>query len=189
MFQPQEDIVCKACGATISVDMGFCPECGADLREGPSGAPPTGPVTQPMQPPMVPRGGEPLARPPPAVPSTLGAIPRGRISVGLLLGVLGLVLAVVAIASISWFVVEMVDGESTMRFGLREVEMEFDILESTSEERESYQTLESQVGMDLEMDDVAGNTWWLLVVGLTLAAILLVWRYNVISRRDSWRRA
>jgi MATE family multidrug resistance protein len=31
--------------------------------------------------------------------------------------------------------------------------------------------------------------WGGFVVGLTVAAVLLVWRYNVISRRESWRRA
>jgi MATE family multidrug resistance protein len=31
--------------------------------------------------------------------------------------------------------------------------------------------------------------WGGFVVGLTVAAVLLVWRYNVISRRETWRRA
>ena len=163
MDQYGQDIVCEHCGTHLSVDLDFCLECGKDRGTGPAGSPTA---------PDIPPAGE---APPPAMMAPPVAVPRGRMSVGTVLGVIGLVLAVVAIASISWFVGDSTDGDVSMSFGLREIEIKYDDGSATEEQRETYATLERQMGgEELKMDDVAHATFWLLVVGLILAALFIL---------------
>jgi uncharacterized membrane protein len=99
---------------------------------------------------------------------------RGRVSVGLTLAAIGLILAVVAVASLSWFMIEEEEGNTSMRLGLREIEIKYTYDGQSNEQTESYKTLESQMGGELKSDDVASNTWWLIIIGLTLAGLFLL---------------
>lgn len=168
MHPPDEDIVCENCGAHLSVDLDFCLECGADRRGQPSGSPPKAPTSGPAP--------VPQTLPPGAPPATMMPVVmnRGRLSLGLVLGVIGLILAIIAIASLSWFAGEDLEGDAGMRFGLKEVELKYEGGGQTSEQKESYKTLEAQMGGELTMDDVAGSTWWVLLVGLTLAGLFVL---------------
>lgn len=87
---------------------------------------------------------------------------------GVVIGTIGLILAIIGIATISWFVVETTEGSSTMTMGLKELEVKFDDEFDTFEQRDSYSALESVFGSDMTMDDVAGSTWWVLLVGIIL---------------------
>jgi uncharacterized membrane protein len=101
---------------------------------------------------------------------------RGRITLGLLIGVVGLILAVTAIASMSWFVVESTEDVSDVLFGLREMEFKYEDWDgSTGEYTRSYVELEEELqDEELKMRGVAGFTFWTLVVGLVLAAMFVL---------------
>ncbi|NIP37256.1 MAG: hypothetical protein GWN12_20645, partial [Thermoplasmata archaeon] len=136
---------------------------------------PAVPQGGPPQPPQIPPAGAPPSQMPASrAPPMAAPVPRGRITIGVLMGAVGLVLAVVAIASISWFVVEDLEGTTTMKFGLREIEIRFEGFGETVEERETYATLQNQMGGELKMDNVAHSTFWLLLVGLILAALFIL---------------
>ncbi len=167
MPPPGQEVICASCGAHLNVDLDFCLECGADRRAQPTGQAPSAPASGPAPVHPAPRAEAP---PQPVMPVVAN---RGRISLGLVLGVIGLILAVVGIASLSWFMIEEQEADTTMRLGLKEIEMKY----GSSEQKESYKTLENQLGGDLKSDDVAGTTWWLLVIGLTLAGLFLLFAF------------
>jgi uncharacterized membrane protein len=97
-------------------------------------------------------------------------------TLGLIIGVVGLILAVVAIASMSWFVVESTEDVSDVLFGLREIEFKYEEWDgSTGEYTRSYAQLEEDMqDEELKTRGVAGFTFWSLVIGLTLAGVFVL---------------
>ncbi len=94
---------------------------------------------------------------------------------GLILGAIGLILAVVAIASIGWFVIESTDDASGVYCGLREIEYRYaNGQQVTYDYSRSYAMLEEEMNRDLDMRGVASGTFWLLVIGLSLAGTFLL---------------
>lgn len=162
MDLPGQDTVCEHCGAHQSTDLDICIICGNDRGPSPAVVPVT--AQAPVPPPaahqmMVPRA----------------PVPRTRMYMGLIVGVIGLLLAVVAIASISWFVIEDTEEASGIYLGLREVEYRIangDVV--INDYRRSYADFERDMGGELEVSGVAGVTFWLLVIGLTLAGMFIL---------------
>lgn len=153
--------VCVHCGAPVHGDLDFCVQCGFDPRAGP-GASHAAPRPAASAPPAR------MAAPPVVVP-------KGRVSMGLILGAIGLILAVVAIASIGWFVIESTDDASGVYCGLRGIEYRYaNGQQVTYDYSRSYAMLEEEMNRDLDMRGVAGASFWLLVIGLSLAGMFLL---------------
>jgi len=188
MQTDEGNVYCTNCGAAISPEMAFCPDCGGDLAAQRT-APPTGTggmgiggtqvspqeqsgtgTTPPWEGGAVPPATAPVA---PPVTGVGPAVPRKRIGLGLGLAVACLVLVVVAIASMTWFTVEDDDGEASMTFGLQELELTMTVLGETVESEGTYEELEADEG-EMTMDEVAGTTWWLLLAGLVVTGLFIL---------------
>ncbi|UCC93929.1 MAG: hypothetical protein JSW25_04490, partial [Thermoplasmata archaeon] len=150
-----------ACGTTIPAGMAFCPQCGAD-RAG-NVAPPQG---QP-------------AYPPSTVPMGPVPFPRMRISMGLLIALLGLILVVTAMAMFSWFVIEISEEgyDMTQRFGLRKLEITSEGFGEPIKETASYTELTQEMEDQIVTDDVVRNTWWTLLMGVIVAAFFILFAF------------
>jgi hypothetical protein len=108
-----------------------------------------------------------LAPPPP--------VSKGRISIGLLIGTIGLLLAVIAIASIGWFVIESTLDDYGVYCGLRGIEYSYNNNDlAINEYTRTYAQLEEEMGGELDMRGVAGASFWLLVIGLSLAGMFVL---------------
>jgi uncharacterized membrane protein len=94
---------------------------------------------------------------------------------GLIIGVVGLIMAVVAIASMSWFVVESTEDVSDVLFGLRQIEFKYEDWDgSTAEYTRSYAQFEEEMRQELGMRGVTAVTFWILVIGLSLATMFVL---------------
>jgi uncharacterized membrane protein len=161
--QPGQDSVCEHCGAQQSTDLDICIICGLDR-----GIPTVKPMAPDQAAPKVPMQPPEMMAPPPPVP-------KARISIGLIIGVIGFMLAVIAIASMSWFVIESTDGDFGVFCGLREIETRYDNNElANNEYSRTYIQMEEEMGNELDMRGVAGASFWLLVIGLTLAGMFIL---------------
>jgi uncharacterized membrane protein len=102
-----------------------------------------------------------------------------RLSLGLLIALIGLILVVSALASVSWFVIEVDEGEynMTQRYGLKEVEVSTEGFGEPMEETVSYSELTQEMEDQLKTDDVVRNTWWTLLMGLIIAAFFILFAF------------
>jgi len=99
-----------------------------------------------------------------------------RVLLGATLGIVGLILVLVALLSISWFVIENEDTgyDTRMEYGLREVHFEYNIMGESDDITRTYAGWEEEAGLELESGKVAGRTWSLLLTGAILAAIFVL---------------
>jgi hypothetical protein len=103
-------------------------------------------------------------------------IPKGRIAVGGVLGIVGLILAIIGLVSVGWYTFEIEDiFPMEASYGLSEVEIS---LAGLGTERASYDEAmgnESSAAMDS-----ATNTKWILVGGIIIVAIFIVLAFVAI---------